>query len=118
VTFYIEEALKQNQTVHIQSCTGVARRIVQWYLMGGRVSNEGFGNEVIFDLGEVSPIGPIPPVPGINWGGGYVEDPFKGAGYVPSEENTGFDSPSADQWVRNVRMYWNNASEPFTGGQP
>lgn len=91
--------------------------LLQWYLHGGSVSNDGYGNEVIFDLGEAddgsSGEHTIPPIPSRQWSGGYVEDPFKGLGYKPTEESTGYNSPSVESWLSGSKMYWANPTKPF-----
>lgn len=116
LSFIPTEAYKGVE-VHISTCSHLVRRVIQWYLTGGRISNQGYGNEIIFDLGKVDPQGPIPPVPTQKWEGGYVEDPFKGVGYVPADDTTGYASPKVDKWLGNVKMYWDDASQPFEGGK-
>lgn len=116
---FIPDELINHINVRMSTCSHEMSSILQWYLHGGRVSNHG-GNEVIFDLGDVDPIGPIPPVPSRQWEGGWVEDPFKGVGYIPAADSTGYGSPSVQDWLSNVNMFWDNASEPFIkkGGTP
>lgn len=116
LSFIPTEAFKGVE-VHVSTCSHLVRSILQWYLTGGRISNQGYGNEIIFDLGKVDPQGPIPPVPSQKWEGGYVEDPFKGVGYVPADDTTGYASPKVADWLGNVKMYWNDASQPFEGGK-
>lgn len=117
---FVPDELLSGINVRMSTCSHTMSSILQWYLHGGRISNHGKGNEVIFDLGDVDPIGPIPPVPSRQWQGGWVEDPFKGVGYIPSEDSTGYGSPSVQDWLSNVEMYWGNASDPFVkkGGTP
>lgn len=116
LSFVPTEAFKGVE-VHVSTCSHLVRSVLQWYLTGGRISNQGYGNEIIFDLGKVDPTGPIPPVPSQKWEGGYVEDPFKGVGYVPADDTTGYASPKVADWLGNVKMYWNDASQPFEGGK-
>ena len=113
---FVPDELLGEINVRMSTCSHEMSSIIQWFIHGGRISNYGKGNEVIFDLGDVDPIGPIPPVPSRQWQGGWVEDPFKGVGYVPADNSTGYGSPSVQDWLSNVQMYWNNASDPFTGG--
>lgn len=113
---FVPDELLGAINVRMSTCSHEMSSIIQWYLHGGRISNHGKGNEVIFDLGEVDPIGPIPPVPSRQWQGGWVEDPFKGVGYIPASDSTGYGSPSVQDWLSNVEMYWGKASDPFTGG--
>lgn len=113
---FVPDELLGEINVRMSTCGHEMSSIIQWFIHGGRISNYGKGNEVIFDLGDVDPIGPIPPVPSRQWQGGWVEDPFKGVGYVPADNSTGYGSPSVQDWLSNVQMYWNNASDPFTGG--
>lgn len=96
----------------LSTCSQTTATLLQWYLHGGEVTNEG-GNEIIFDLGDVDPVGPIPAVPSRQWSGGYVEDPFKGVSYMPAGDSTGYGSPAADSWVSNTQMWWNNTSDPW-----
>lgn len=114
---FIPTEVFQGVEVHISTCSHTVRRILQWYLAGGRISNQGYGNEIIFDLGKVDPTGPIPPIPSQKWEGGYVEDPFRGVGYVPKDDTTGYASPKVDDWLGNVKMYWEEPSQPFDGGK-
>ena len=113
---FVPDELLGEINVRMSTCSHEMSSIIQWFIHGGRISNYGKGNEVIFDLGDVDPIGPIPPVPSRQWQGGWVEDPFKGVGYVPASDSTGYGSPSVQDWLSNVQMYWNKASDPFTGG--
>lgn len=114
---FVPQEVIRGLDVHVSTCSHTIRHILQWYMVGGRISNQGYGNEVIFDLGQVEPIGPIPPVPSQKWEGGYVEDPFKGVGYVPKDDTTGYASPKVEEWLGNVKMYWDEASQPFEGGK-
>lgn len=109
---FVPDELKEAVDVLVSTCSYTTASLLQWYLHGNRISNEG-GNEIIFDLGEVDPIGPIPPVPSRQWEGGYVEDPFKGISYQPSSGSTGFGSPSAEKWVSNTQMWWGSTGNPF-----
>lgn len=113
---FVPDELLGEINVRMSTCSHEMSSIIQWFIHGGRISNYEKSNEVIFDLGDVDPIGPIPPVPSRQWQGGWVEDPFKGVGYVPADNSTGYGSPSVQDWLSNVQMYWNNASDPFTGG--
>lgn len=113
---FVPDELLGEINVRMSTCSHEMSSIIQWFIHGGRISNYEESNEVIFDLGDVDPIGPIPPVPSRQWQGGWVEDPFKGVGYVPADNSTGYGSPSVQDWLSNVQMYWNNASDPFTGG--
>lgn len=115
---FVPHELIQDLDVLISTCTHMTTSVLQWYLHGGRVSNEGYGNEIVFDLGEVPIYGPIPPAPSRQWEGGYVEDPFKGVGYVPASNSTGYGSPSVNDWIANAKMFWDSPTEPFTGGTP
>ena len=108
--------LVNETTVRVSTFGHETISLLQWYLHGGNVYTEGNGNEVIFDLGEASDgsnIGTIPPIPSRYWSGGYVEDPFKGVGYKPSSESTGYVSPSVNKWLAGSKMYWGKATEPF-----
>lgn len=109
---FVPDELQEAVDVLVSTCSYTTSSLLQWYLHGNRITNEG-GNEIIFDLGEVDPIGPIPPVPSRQWEGGYVEDPFKGISYQPTADSTGFGSPSAEKWVSNTQMWWNSTANPW-----
>lgn len=116
IRFTIDE-LVQDPTVHISMFDHEVISLLQWYIHGGVINNEGYGNEVIFDLGEAddgsSGGGTIPPIPSRQWSGGYVEDPFKGVGYEPTSNSTGYVSPKVSQWISGSKMYWGKSTEPF-----
>lgn len=109
---FVPDELQRDVDFILSVCSYHTAELLQWYLTGGRVTNEG-GNEIIFDIDEVDPVGPIPSVPSRQWEGGYVEDPFKGISYKPDSGSTGFGSPSAEQWISNAQMWWKNASDPW-----
>lgn len=109
---FVPDEFQKDLDLIVSTCPYTTSTIMEWYLHGGRITNEG-GNEIIFDLGEVDPVGPIPPVPSRTWEGGYVEDPFRGLSYNPGSDSTGFGSPSAAQWVSNTQMWWSSTSDPW-----
>lgn len=117
IKFAIDE-MAQDTTVRISMFEHEIISLLQWYIHGGVVSNEGYGNEVIFDLGEPDDGsgesgGTIPPIPSRQWSGGYVEDPFKGVGYEPTSTSTGYVSPRVTDWLSGSKMYWGQATKPF-----
>lgn len=109
--------LEQDLNVRISTFEHETISLLQWYLHGGNMHTEGYGNEVIFDLGQPDDgsdgPGTIPPIPSRHWTGGYVEDPFKGVGYKPEPGSTGYVSPSVNKWLAGSKMYWSSATEPF-----
>lgn len=114
---FATDEMAQDTTVRVSMFEHEVVSLLQWYLHGGLVTNEGYGNEVIFDLGEAddgsSGSSTIPPIPSRQWSGGYVEDPFKGVGYEPTSNSTGYVSPKVTDWLSGSKMYWGKASEPF-----
>lgn len=119
INYIIDEAVKEPE-VRVSMHKQEVISLLQWYVHGGFVSNDGTGNEVIFDLGEADdgsgPGGTIPPIPSRQWFGGYVEDTFKGVGYKPVENSTGYVSPGVDSWLSGSKMYWSKPTEPFQEG--
>lgn len=107
--------IDQETMVAFNKCGYIKRGLIQWYLHSNTVSNEGYSNEIIFDLGQVEPVGPLPPVPIEEWKGGYVEYPFKGMGHQDTSEAAGYLSPEGDAWVKNVQMVWPMPTELFDG---
>lgn len=109
--------LEQDTSVRVSTFEHETISLLQWYLHGGNMHTEGYGNEVIFDLGEPDDgsdgPGTIPPIPSRHWTGGYVEDPFKGVGYKPEPGSTGYVSPNVNKWLAGSKMYWSSATEPF-----
>ena len=116
IRFAIDE-LVQDPTVRISMFDHEVVSLLQWYIHGGLVNNDGYSNEVIFDLGEADDGsgggGTIPPIPSRQWSGGYVEDPFKAVGYEPTTNSTGYVSPKVTNWVSGSKMYWSKSTEPF-----
>jgi hypothetical protein len=107
--------LNQEAKVAFNVCNYFKRGLIQWYLHSNVVSNEGYTNEIIFDLGQVEPVGPLPPIPIEEWKGGYVEYPFKGMGHADTGNAGGYLSPEGDAWVKNVQMVWTTPTQIFDG---
>lgn len=100
------------------TCSYIRKGLIQWYLHRNLVSNEGYSNEILFDLTMLTPVGPIPPAPVEQWKGGYVDYPFKGAGQENIEEATGYLSPEGEEWVKNVKMLWSAPTSIFGAELP
>jgi hypothetical protein len=88
-------------------------RIIQWFLHHTNVNNEGFSNEIVYDLASVPPVGSMPPPAGEKWGGGYVDHPFLGMGFGATGDSTGYLSPEAKKWLQNAKMFWETPTEVF-----
>ncbi len=97
------------------TCSYFRSGLIQWYLHRNLVSNEGFSNEIVFDLDSLDPVGPIPPAPTEQWKGGYVDYPFKGAGQESIDDASGYLSPEGEEWVKNVKMIWSKPTDIFEG---
>lgn len=107
------QAFKSQKTLTPRIAATVTKLYLQWFLHKNTVSNEGYSNEILFTLGSITPVGPLPPAPQEEWTGGYVAAPFQGSGVKNVEAAAGYYSPKVDQWVKNASMLWGNPPAVF-----
>ena len=96
----------------------VVRSKLQWWLQRIEISNEGYSNEIIFDLTDIDIVGPLPPSPIEVWDGGYVDYPFQSMGTKGIQAADGYLSPEGNAWIKNVPMIWDQSQPLFDGTVP
>jgi len=85
---------------------------LQWFLHRVNVNNEGYSNEIVYDLGKVPLVGPLPPMVEEIWEGGYVDYPFASMGFE-SGNDTGYLSNAGQEWLDNASMFWDVPTKKF-----
>lgn len=121
---FSHEELSRTCAISFNTFRLYRRALLQWFLSRTLYTNEGYSNEIIFDVEITSPVVPIPPDPeDPNWTGGYVEypylgkgymnSPFKSMGYQSSDVASGYVSPEAENWVKNAKMFWDTEQDIF-----
>lgn len=112
-TLFDIQTIQNTRELTPRITTTMTKLYLQWFLHNNVVSNEGYSNEVLFTLGSVDPVGPLPPAPQEEWTGGYVAAPFQGSGVKNTEAAAGYYSPKVDQWVKNASMLWGQPPAVF-----
>jgi hypothetical protein len=115
VIFSMSQGAKHRSAVHAAMRDVTFLRLLQWFLHRIDVSNEGYSQEIVYDLGTVPPVGPLPPTGDESWTGGYVDYPFKGMGFASSAQSDGYASPEAEDWIKNAKMFWDKETGIFDG---
>lgn len=115
VLFAVAASRKDEFELSFNALRVVADSIIKFWATGHPNSSESYSTEIVFSIaGTTDPTTPpIAPYPQEDWTGGYVNNPYQGAGVRSTEEADGYVSPEADAWVKNFKAFWNTVPKPF-----